>query len=189
MFDLKARMFNRKAARTSSMWQEIIRSLAPEKGKKIADIGSGGGYFSLRFSREVENEGKVYAVDTNSGFLNFLKNISNKEGIHNIETVLAEQGRLPFINEELDMVFLRNVYHHIPDRVDYFRNLFKYLKKDGKIAIIDYDGKRWFSFHHFFGHYVPEKTIKEEMKDAGYRLIEEYSFLPEQSFLVFSNPK
>lgn len=97
-----------------------------------------------------------------------------------------EQGRFPLNNKGLDLVFLRNVYHHIPDRVNYFRDMATSLKGEGKIAIIDYDGRAGLSFHRLFGHFVPKDTIIEEMKEAGYRLHQEHTFLPQQSFLIFS---
>ncbi len=185
MSDLKARMFNRKAAKPDSKSDEIIRALSLKSGQCVADVGVGGGYFSLRFSREVENNGKIYGIDTNRDFLNFLKNESEKNGQNNIEIVLAEQGRFPVRDENLDLLFLRNVYHHIPDRVNYFKDMAASLKEGGKVVIIDYDGSGGLSFHRLFGHFVPKNTILEEMKEAGFRLLEEHSFLPQQSFLIF----
>ncbi|MBN2110216.1 MAG: methyltransferase domain-containing protein [Methanosarcinaceae archaeon] len=186
MISIKVRMFNRKASSAKSQSEAIVRTLSLQPGQHIADIGSGGGYFSLLFASLVGREGKVYAVDTNRDFLKFLKIDSEKKGFYNIETVLAEQDVFPVRDKYLDMAFLRNVYHHLPDRVNYFRNLSECLKKGARIAIIDYDGRGGLSFHRLFGHYVPKKTIVKEMEDAGYRLLEDHTMFAEQSFLIFS---
>jgi hypothetical protein len=37
-----------------------------------------------------------------------------------------------------------------------------------------------------FGHFVPEEVIVAEMHKAGYQLKEDFGFLPEQSFTIFS---
>jgi 16S rRNA C1402 N4-methylase RsmH len=71
--------------------------------------------------------------------------------------------------------------------VEYFKKLKNALKPNGRIAIIEYkssDGR--FSFHRRFGHYVPKETLNTEMKEAGYKLVKDLDFLPEQSFMIFS---
>ncbi|WP_319507763.1 methyltransferase domain-containing protein [uncultured Methanolobus sp.] len=186
MSDIKARMFNKKASRAKSKADEIIKSLLLESGQNVADVGVEGGFFTLRFARLVGKMGKVYAVDTNKRFLDFVNNESKNNGIRNVITVLAEHDTFPVKDERLDMVFFRNVYHHLPDRRDYFRDLAESLKVEGKVVIIDYDGRGRWSFHRLFGHYVPKEIIIEEMNEAGYRLEDSHSFLSEESFLIFS---
>lgn len=186
---IKARMLNRKASSAKSKSEEIIKALSLKPGQQIADVGSGGGYFSFLFARDVGREGKVYAIDTKKELLDFIRSNSDKNGFHNIIPVLAEDNRFPLMSKKLDLVFLRNVYHHLPNREVYFSYLVKSLSTGAKIAIIDYDGRGKWSFHRLFCHYVPKATIINEMTGAGYRLIEDHTFLPEQSFLIFSVTK
>ncbi len=186
MSDMKARMFNKKASSAKSKSDLIVRTLSPKPGQHVADVGSGGGHFSFLFARLVGTEGKVYAIDTDRFLLEFVKNDAEKKGLYNIENVLAEENSFPVRDENLDLVFLRNVYHHLPDRLNYFMDMSTLLKKETKVAIIDYDGRDRLSFHRLFGHYVPKAMIVDEMNDAGYRLLEDHTFLPQQSFLIFS---
>jgi len=86
----------------------------------------------------------------------------------------------------LDLVFMRNVTHHLPNRVDYFRKLRDMLKPKGRIAIIEYRNGGGFSFHRMFRYFVPKEVIVAEIHKAGYQLKEEFDFLPEQSFAIFS---
>ncbi|MGQ9507655.1 MAG: hypothetical protein ACUVTB_07390 [Candidatus Bathycorpusculaceae bacterium] len=82
---------------------------------------------------------------------------------------------------------MRNVTHHLSNRVEYFKRLRGALRRNGRVAIIEYKaGGGRFSFHRKFGHYVPKETLIDEMKDAGYRLEKDLNFLPEQSFMIFS---
>lgn len=186
MSNIKARMFNRRASSAKSQSDRIVRTLSLKPGQRIADVGSGGGHFSLLFAGLVGREGKVYAVDTDRELLEFVKSDAKKKGFNNIENVLAEEDRFPVREENLDLVFLRNVYHHLPDRVNYFRDMASSLKTGARVAAIDYDGRGGLSFHRLFGHYVPKATILDEMSDAGYQLLEDHTFLAEQSFLIFS---
>jgi tRNA A58 N-methylase Trm61 len=42
-----------------------LETLSLQLGQKVADIGAGGGYFSLLFADAGGREGQVFAVDTN----------------------------------------------------------------------------------------------------------------------------
>ena len=85
----KARMFNRKASDPKNKPDQILESLSLQQGQTIADIGAGGGYFSLRFANEVGSKGRVYAVDTNAEFLEFINKRADEKGLTNVKTILA----------------------------------------------------------------------------------------------------
>jgi arsenite methyltransferase len=88
--------------------------------------------------------------------------------------------------EKMDLIFLRNVYHHISNRVEYFANLRESLKPDGRIVMVEHNRGRRFSFHRIFERRVTKETIVEEMTKAGYSIAESKNFLSEQSFTIFS---
>jgi predicted methyltransferase len=180
----KAKMFNREAANPKNKPEEILKTLALQQGQKIADIGAGGGYFSLRFAEAVGMQGVVYAVDTDSDKIEFIRKSVAEKKLGNVQVVLAgkESVTLP---EKIDLIFLRNVYHHISNRVEYFAKLRESLKPDGRIAIVEHSRGGRFSFHRILGHHVTRETIVEEMTKAGYSIAESIDFLSEQSFTIF----
>jgi len=182
---LQAKMFNRRASHPKNKPDQILETLELQPRQNVADIGAGGGYFSLRFAELVGREGKVLAVDTNSGFLEFIKNSAEEKGLDNVETVLATENGLT-LPENVDLVFMRNVCHHIPNRPEYFRKLKDFLKPGGRIATVEYRNAKHLSFRGMFGHYVPKETIIKEMDEAGYQLQKDLDFLPEQTFTIFS---
>ncbi|MGZ7068625.1 MAG: class I SAM-dependent methyltransferase [Methanobacterium sp.] len=184
MFEnFRLNMLNKEAASPKNKPSEIIKSLNIQKGDIVGDIGTGGGYFSFEFSKEVGDEGKVYAIDTNKKSLDFIKVKSKEKGINNIKTVLADDNGLS-LPEKADIFFLRNVFHHLPEPVGYFKNARQFLKDEGKIVIIDYK-KRGFSFTGIFGHYTPEDDLIDIMGKAGFILKDKFDFLSEQSFIIF----
>ena len=138
-----------------------------------------------RFAEIVGEEGKIYAVDTNPKFLEFIQSCAKEKGLGNILTLLAED-ELDLPEESLNFIFMRNVTHHLVERTTYFTRLRKYLKPDGKIIIIEYKPSKSFSFRGIFKHHVAKETIIQEMKQAGYKLEEEFDFLPEQHFTIHS---
>ena len=189
MKNLKAMMFNRKASDPKNKPDQILEALSLQPGQNIADIGAGGGYFSLRFANAIGRAGKVYAIDTDPEFLDFISNSAKEKGLNNVETILAMEDNLTLPEKSLDLVFVRNVYHHLPNRVEYFRNLIGLLKPEGKIVVIEYKRGGPFSFRRIFGHYVPLEKIIEGMDKAGYNVSKRFDFLPQQSFTIFIQRK
>ena len=181
---IRAWSFNRMASSSRSRPREVLGSLELKAGQNIADIGVGGGYLSFRFAEAVGESGIVYAVDKNEGFLKLLAKNAEKKGFGNIETIsTSELSRIP--ENSLDLVFLRNVYHHLEDRVKYFNKISRSLKKDGRVAAIEYKAAKGFSFHKLFGHHTNPDEIIKEMSEAGYAVDKSLDFLPEQSFTIF----
>jgi arsenite methyltransferase len=182
----QARMFNRKASDPKNRPDRVVEVLKLKLGQRIADIGAGGGYVSLRFARAVGQEGHVYAVDTNPEFLKFIEEQARENGYANVETILVDEDKLELPEGNLDTVFMRNVCHHLHDRVKHFVNLRRTLKTSGRVAIIEYHPAGRFSLHRAFGHSVRWEVIEDEMRESGYRLREFHDFLPEQWFAIYS---
>ena len=178
-------MFNKRAANPKFKAGQIIETLALKNGQTIVDIGSGGGYFTFKFAKAVGEEGRVYALDTNQEFLEFIKKEALKQGLSNIITVLTTSDYPDLPKHVFDYIFMRNMTHHLSNRVEYFKELKENLKSDGKVVIIEYDGRGGFSFHKISGHFVPQQTIIDEMKEAGYKTHKSFDFLSEQSFTIF----
>lgn len=179
------RMLNKRASAPEGKPGEVIESLDIQAGETIADIGSGGGYFSFRFSREVGEKGKVFAVDTNQKYLDYIESQAAQEGINNVTTVLMAGSKVSLPGNSINIIFTRNAFHHIPEPAVYFKDLQGCLKPGGRIAVIDYKKTGGFSFLALFKHYTPQEKIVSEMEKAGYRQVESFDFLPEQSFMVF----
>lgn len=179
-------MFNKKAAAKQSRPDNIIEKLALGPGMRVADIGSGGGYFALRFADAVGPGGTVYAVDTNEEFLGYIKKNALAKGLQQVKTVLTPGDVVPLPDQSLDLLFSRNAYHHLEDRANYFSQLKKLLKPSGKLVIIEHKGSGLFSWHRWFGHHTPKSLIINELEQAGFRLVNDHSDLPKQHFLEFA---
>ncbi|HXG52039.1 MAG TPA: class I SAM-dependent methyltransferase [candidate division Zixibacteria bacterium] len=168
-------------------WQQpdrVVESLALRPGDRVVDLGAGGGYFTFRLARAVGPAGKLYAVDIDPDMIELVAEQAQREGFANVQTVLAasDDPRLP--DREIDLVFAANTYHHIGNRVAYFRNLRKYLAPGGRVAIVEFDERSWFSG--VGGHHTPAALILDEMNRAGYELRGRFDFLDRQSFQIFA---
>ncbi|MDD5016878.1 MAG: class I SAM-dependent methyltransferase [Eubacteriales bacterium] len=175
--NMRAAMFNQKAEKDAD---KVIESLGISAGNVIADLGSGGGFFTFEFAKVTGAGGKIYAADTDDGLLAHIKNQQYKKQLANIETIKSADNNANLPQNSCDLVFLRNVFHHIADPVTYFRGLKKNLKKGGHIAVIEWKPG---ASHH--GHGATEEEILGIMLSAGYQRTQSFDFLDKQSFNIF----
>ncbi len=163
--------------------QEVIKQLAIRPGAQVADLGAGGGYFTWYLARAVGPQGTVYAVEIDDIALEIITTEMKSRGISNVVPIHAEprDAKLP---EPIDLVFSCDTYHHMNDRVTYFRSLQRYLKSDGQVAILDFHSHGFFSG--LLGHGTAKEDVRREMELAGYRLVGDYTIVESQHFQVFA---
>ena len=164
--------------------QELVAVLGLLPGQCVADLGAGTGYFSRLLSAAVGPTGTVLAVDPEPNLVAHLRERAEREGSANVVPVLAspDNPRLPA--GVVDTVLIVDTYHHIDDRVAYFRRLRRALRPPGRIAIVDWQ-KRDLPVGPEMAHKLAREQVVREMEEAGYRLAEEPSILPYQYVLIF----
>jgi cyclopropane fatty-acyl-phospholipid synthase-like methyltransferase len=163
-------------------WQlpdSVVATLAVRDDLVIVDIGSATGYFPVRFARACP-KGKVIGADIEAEMVWYLNERSRREGLPNLVSILAAPDD-PHLPMPVDLVFLCDTYHHIDNRVDYFTRLKDQLRPDGRVAVVDFRP----SSHRGPAHKLAPNAIESEMRAAGYTLVENHDFLPDQYLLVF----
>jgi predicted methyltransferase len=156
-------------------------------GMKVAELGAGGGYTAELLARTVGPTGKVYAQ--NSQFL--LERFAEKPWSERLaKPVMANVVRLdrPFDDpfppevEGLDAVLIVLFYHDTfwqkVDRDRMNQAVLRALKPGGVYAIVDHSaaaGRGAADVETL--HRVEEKTLREEVEKAGFRLVDSAGFL------------
>ena len=166
-------------------WQrprQVLEALDLQPGDRVADLGSGGGYFTLKLARAVGPDGRVYAVDTDGDMLPLVAQRARDSGLDNVVTVAARTGD-PDLPEPVDLVLVVDAFHHLPDHEAYLRTLAGHVRPAGRVAVIE-ALPRWFRF----GHATDPDTIRATMTAAGFVPAATHEFLPSQSFHVFTRP-
>jgi cyclopropane fatty-acyl-phospholipid synthase-like methyltransferase len=160
---------------------EVLDALHLQNTDKVADIGAGTGYFSVRIANRV-SDGKVFAVDIEPDMLRYLGERAHREHLSVLVPVRATADS-PNIPEPVDVVLVVDTYHDIENRVSYFAKLRNSLVPNGRVAIVD------FKLDAPEGpppeYRLPPERIVSELDAAGYSLVDTHKFLPRQYFLVF----
>lgn len=164
---------------------EVIQALALEEGERIADIGAGSGYFTLRFAQHVGAAGRVYAVDISPEMIAHLKQRVQEARLQNVQTVLARPEDPLLADASVDRIFICDTWHHIADHPAYLQRLRKALKPGGQIVIVDFQKKET-PVGAPMEMRIAREDVVREFQQAGFGLAKEETFLPYQYFLVFA---
>jgi ubiquinone/menaquinone biosynthesis C-methylase UbiE len=156
-----------------------------QAGSKVADLGAGSGWFTVRAARQVGANGMVYAVEINTEYIKHIEQRAAREGLTNIRTVLGKEDDPMLPAKEIDAVLLLKTYHELAQPIRLMMHLKEALRPGARVGIIDKNGSG-------SDHGLDKKTVVEEVHRAGFRLIEEHDFVKPDGmdyFLVFEAKK
>ncbi len=166
-------------------WQQpdrVVAAVGAGPGMRIADLGSGFGYFTFRFADAVGPAGVVYAIDTDADLRAEIAARASREGRTNVCSIEAGEADLG-LPEPVDLLFLANVYHHLADQRSYFARAATALCPGGRVAILE-TRPIWAS--RIVGHATPPERVAATLEAAGFRRTASHDFLRDQSLQVFA---
>jgi SAM-dependent methyltransferase len=164
---------------------EVMKALALRQGEVVADIGSGSGYFTLRFARAVGDTGRVYAVDISPDMIRHLNHRLRDAGVRNVVPVLADPDDPLLPDASVDRFVIVDTWHHVEDQARYLALMKRMLKPGGQVVHIDFQ-KRELPVGPPPDMKIAREDLVKQMDGAGFGLVAEHSFLPYQYFLVFA---
>jgi SAM-dependent methyltransferase len=127
-------------------WQKpdlIMDALGIADGGVVADMGAGGGWFTIRLARRVGPNGLVYAQDIQELMIDAISRRVQRENLRNVRTVLGTESD-PNLPRGLDAVLIVNAYHEMdnPGRPEVIltllRNIAAALKPQGRVGVVDF---------------------------------------------------
>jgi predicted methyltransferase len=183
--------------RNRDAWQrpaEVLDGLAVKPGDRVADIGSGYGYFTFRLAARVGAEGKVYAVDIDPEAINKVRQRKERDHIEQVEPILGatDDPRLP---QGLDAILIVDTYHEFREYDRMMQAVYRALKPGGRLVIIDGEaqsGSARTEYHRL--HRIPAELVREEVARQGFIFKEsrpgfyDAQYGKKMYFLIFERP-
>lgn len=167
-------------------WQrpeQIMDHLRIGEGSVVADLGAGGGWFTIRLAQRVGPNGRVYAEDVQQEMIGSINRRVEREGLTWVKTVLGTPVD-PQLPGPVDVVLIVDAYHEMDDPVTLLRNVRKALKPRGRVGIVEFTKDGHGPGPPMEERVDPDKVIADA-KAAGLRLESRGNFLRYQYLLMF----
>ncbi len=110
----------------------ILKKLGNLRGKKILELGCGGGEASVYFAKK---GAIVTATDISGGMVKVVKKLATKHKVK-VHTAQCRSDKIPFPNESFDIVYAANLMHHVK-HLPTLKESYRVLKKGG--IFVSYD--------------------------------------------------
>jgi ubiquinone/menaquinone biosynthesis C-methylase UbiE len=182
-------LFNNPKREEWEKTSKIMDIINLKKGETIADIGSGPGYYTYKFSQLVGERGKVYSIDVKEGHVDFLNKFVKEQKIKNIQTVKSKYDDI-CLKEKVDYLFICSLYHMIYgvssefDRSNFIKSMKKALKKNGRLIIVD-NGPVEGELMPYHGPYITKELIIIQLSYYGFTLERYDQIIPQRYMLTF----
>lgn len=160
----------RRIERAKILATKILENLEKKTNLVALEIGCGTGLISIELK---ENFKEIYCLDSSKEMIAVLKNKIDKSEINNIYILENDfRDNINLLNS-FDIIFSSMIFHHILDLEEEFKKIYKLLKNDGTLIIMDLNEEDG-SFHRsekgFLGHNgFKQSYFKDLLKESGFK--------------------
>ena len=163
----------------------IMDELGIGEASVVADLGAGGGWFTVRLANRVGPNGKVFAEDIQPEMIESIRRRVEREGLaKRVHPVLGTPTD-PNLKEPVDAVLIVEAYNEMENPELLLRNVARALKPNGRLGIVEHTKNGLGPGPKLEERVDPERIIRDAAA-AGLRLHSRPTFLRYQYLLVFT---
>ncbi len=147
----------------------VLDTLHLHAGSTMADIGAGGGWFSVRAARRVGPGGHVFAEDINQHAVDSIRDRAAREHLPQITPVLGTPDDPKLAPDSVDAVLMLRVYHEVAHPPLLLAVVGRALRSGGRLGVIDHPGSG-------ADHGIDAEVVRREVERAGFHYVGVYDF-------------
>jgi ubiquinone/menaquinone biosynthesis C-methylase UbiE len=136
---ISSRYLNEDTRESVGEFATVSRLADVHERMSVADIGAGGGYYTVRLSPLVGPKGRVLAEDIVPETIRALGQRIQRERLDNVAIRLGQPNDPQLPAASFDRVFMIHMYHEIARPSEFLWNLRAALKSDGRVIVVDAD--------------------------------------------------
>jgi predicted methyltransferase len=161
--------------------ERVLNRLGVKSGMRVADVGAGDGYYTVRLAKRLGPGATIYAEDVTQSYLDRLAERLAREGIAGVTLVHGTPGdpRLP--QRSVDLALLAHMYHEVEQPYEFLYRLHAAMASGGRVAIIDNDKPTG-------EHGTPPALLRCELGAVGYRQVDFLWLAPADGYLAVFAP-
>ena len=167
--------------------EAMLDALKIARGATVADVGAGAGYHSIRLAQRVGPNGTVLSTDLQPQMLEMLRNNAREAGVTNIKPIRATQTDTKLPDAKVDLILMVDVYHECSDPETTLKGLFKALKPQGRLVLVEFRGEDP-EVPIKPEHKMTVKQVRREIEPHGFLFKDSLEFLPWQHVIIFEKP-
>lgn len=161
--------------------EKVMGLLGIRAGIRVADVGAGDGYYTVRLAKRLGPKAVIYAQDVSRRYLDRLRARLEREKIGGVRLVLGTPNdpRLP--PKSVDVAILSHMYHEIANPYEFLYRLRPALAPGARVGIIELDRPTQ-------GHGTPPALLRCELGAVGYREKKMIALAPADGYLMIAAP-
>jgi 2-polyprenyl-3-methyl-5-hydroxy-6-metoxy-1,4-benzoquinol methylase len=140
--------------------EEVMTLAGVKPGMSVADVGAGGGYYTIRLARLVGAKGRVLAEDIVPDTRDRLMDRVQRESLDNVAVKLGTPDDPTLPHASFNRVFLVHMYHEVTSPYAFLWHLRDGVKPDGLVIVVD-------SNRPIERHGIPPAQLKCEFAALG----------------------
>ncbi|MGH7322972.1 MAG: class I SAM-dependent methyltransferase [Candidatus Rokuibacteriota bacterium] len=161
--------------------ERVMDRLGIRAGMRVADIGAGDGYYTVRLARRLGPSATIYATDVEAKYLKGLEARLEREGIRGVALVLGAPRDPKLPPDSIDVAILGHMYHEIENPYEFLYRLRSALAPNARVGIVDVDKPTE-------AHGTPPALLRCELAAVGYRQVELVPLAPADGYLAIFAP-
>ena len=150
---------------------------------KIADVGSGPGYFTIPLAK-FTFDGKVIALDLHQEMLDAVREAADRVNLGNVETVISRESKVALSKDSVDGALVAFVLGETSKPEKMLKDLRAALMKGGWLGIIDWNRPEENGGPSADAH-MAEDVASKLATAAGFRFTGRYNINLSHYMLVF----
>lgn len=119
----------------------IVEYFNLQPGMKVADFGSGSGYFTILMAKKVGDGGQITAIDILESALETVRAKASVSGLKNLQTIRADLevlGGSGLPDNSQDVALLANILFQSVKKPDIINEAKRVLAPGGLLIVIDW---------------------------------------------------
>ena len=117
--------------------EEVMELAGVKAGMSVADVGAGGGYYTVRLARIVGAKGRVLAEDIVPETRDRLSDRVQRENLDNVAVKLGTADNPMLPHASFDRIFLVHMYHEVQSPYAFLWHLRDAVKPGGLVIVVD----------------------------------------------------
>lgn len=112
----------------------LLKAAGLKSGQKVLEVGCGPGFFTIPAAKIVGEEGSIYAVDTHPLAIKKVQEKVEREGIKNVNPILANASDTELPDQSIDLAFVFGLRYIAGGLENLISELYRILKPEGVLS-------------------------------------------------------